>query len=108
MPPTFCKQIGPWLKSRGLSTAPLTGQDTRAVQAFVHLLELYTVSDAAGQAAAKKALRYTVDAMQPSCYQLAKACIPMVLDWADEERLWKELDAVLYPTSRPIAEADGQ
>lgn len=87
-----CRRINSWLKGRGISTAILTGQDRRALEAFVHLLELYTVSDALGRAVTKNALRFAVAAMQPKCFHLAKACIPMVLDWSDEDPLWTELD----------------
>mgnify|MGYP001606873166 CR=1 FL=1 len=31
-----CTRINAWLKSRGLSPAALTGQDRRALEAFVH------------------------------------------------------------------------
>lgn len=85
-----------WLKqpagTRGkLSLAPLTGQDTRALHAFVHLLELYACSDDDGHEAAIVAMRAVLGAMQPSTRHLAKASIPFVLDWGDEDRLWVDL-----------------
>lgn len=87
----LCKQTAAWLKGRGLSTAPLTGQDVRALLAFVHLVDLYGCSDGPGKRGATLALRATLSAMQRSCWPLAKACIPMVLDWSDEERVWESV-----------------
>jgi hypothetical protein len=68
--------------------APLTGQDARALHAFVHLLELYAVSDPEGRRVALVALGATVHAMQPQTRELAKRAIPHVLDWGDEDPLW--------------------
>lgn len=85
-----------WLRqpagTRGkLSLAALTGQDTRALLAFLHLLELYACSDSDGQAAAEVGMAAVVKAMQPSTRHMAKASIPHVLDWGDEDRLWHSL-----------------
>ncbi|HEX7273116.1 MAG TPA: hypothetical protein VF420_13295 [Casimicrobiaceae bacterium] len=87
----ICQRTGEWLRGRKLSTAALTGQDARALHAFVHLLELYVVSDATGRNAAVLAMRSTLQAMQQSTRHLAKATIPQSLDWQDEERLWEQI-----------------
>jgi hypothetical protein len=68
--------------------APLTGQDSRALASFLHLIALYGNSDGEGRSAAIFAMAHTLRAMQPSSRPLAKAAIPHVLDWDDEERLW--------------------
>jgi len=81
------------------SLGALTGQDTRALQAFAHLVELYAVSDTTGRHYAIQAMRATVQASQPSVWSLFKKCIPHVLDWSDEERLWLELEVPCDPSS---------
>ena len=91
----FCQQITRWLKHCGHSTAPLTGQDWRAIQAFVHLVELYSVSDGPGRTSALEAMAWTVSAMQPSTRRLAKRTIPMVTDCSDEERIWGFVERLL-------------
>lgn len=90
-----CCQTGPaWIVERlkdKSALAPLTGQDSRALRAFIHLVELYAVSDGEGRRAALLAMRSTVLAMQPSTRHLAKAVIPHMLDWGDEDRIWRAL-----------------
>lgn len=90
-----CCQTGPtWIRARlkdKAALAPLTDQDWRALQAFIHLVALYGNSDAVGQNYALLAMSHTVAAMQPSTRHLAKAVIPHVLDWGDEARIWNQL-----------------
>lgn len=86
-PGPYCRQIGRWLKGRELSTAALTGTDVRALEAFVHLVSLWPFD----RFNAEMGMRFALLAMQQKCWPLAKACIPMVLDWSDEDRLWDEL-----------------
>lgn len=90
----YC-QTGPrWIVERlhdKSALAPLTGQDWRALKAFIHCVELYGSADGDGQTSALAAMLHTVHAMQPSTRHLAKAVIPHVLDWGDEERLWSKL-----------------
>jgi hypothetical protein len=91
----YC-QTGPkWVMARlkdKSALAPLTGQDWRALTAFFHLVALYGNSDEDGRASALLAMFHTVQAMQPSTRHLAKAGIPHVLDWSDEDRIWSELE----------------
>jgi hypothetical protein len=91
----YC-QTGPkWLQARlkdKSALSPLTGQDWRALTAFFHLVALYGVSDSDGRASAVLAMFHTVQAMQPSTRHLAKAGIPHVLDWGDEDRIWSKLE----------------
>lgn len=90
----ICEQIRKWLDHHAPgATAALTGQDSRALQAFAHLLELYAVADDAGRRAAVPAMAHTVLAMQRKCWPAAKRLIPMVLDWGDEEPLWSAITA---------------
>jgi len=74
--------------------APLTGQDARALSAFLHLVRLWGSSDEDGCRNALLAMAYTVKAMQPSTRHLAKAGIPHVLDWGHEEEIWRQLAAL--------------
>lgn len=103
-----CQAARPWLRGRLTKVtgdryplAPLTGQDARALSAFVHLLELYACSDDVGRRSALLALHHAVMAMQGSTRHIAKAAIPYVLDWSDEDRLWPEILC-----ARAIAEGD--
>lgn len=91
----FCQTVRGWLVNRlhdKSACAPLTGQDTRALQAFVHLVELYGNSDTTGRRAALSAMGAVLQAMQPSTRHLAKAAIPHVLDWSHEDRLWAQVE----------------
>lgn len=86
-----CQTARAWLKQHKHSMAGLTGQDSRALSAFVHLLELYSVSDENGCRHALVAMRHAVLAMQPTTQHLAKRAIPHALDWGDEDPLWKQI-----------------
>jgi hypothetical protein len=80
--------------------AALTGQDARALQAFIHLVALYGNSDGNGRARALEAMHHAVHAMQPSTRHFAKAVIPAVLDWGDEDRIWQQLDTIAVEAIR--------
>lgn len=86
-----CQTARAWLRQHKHSLGGLTGQDSRALSAFIHLLELYTVSDEDGCRHALIAMRHAVSAMQPTTQHLAKHAIPLALDWGDEEPLWKKI-----------------
>lgn len=108
--PPPCRSIHRWLKHHlGKNCfAPLTGQDFAALSVFVHAVDLYSRSDGEGRACALDAMRASVQAMQPSVRPLAKRSIPMVLDWADEDRLWNEItrrDVAFYGTKEQATEA---
>jgi hypothetical protein len=90
----YCQTAPRWIAQRlkdKHALAPLTGQDGRALSAFVHLVALYGQSDGEGRAHAIAAMAHTVRAMQPSTRHLAKAAIPHMLDWDDEPALWQEI-----------------
>jgi hypothetical protein len=82
--------------------APLTGQDARALHAFVHLVELYSIADDAGQRHAVRAMVATLDAMQPKIKLLCKAAIPHVMDWADEDRIWRQIETERRTTCEEV------
>ena len=71
--------------------APLTGQDSVALQAFVHAVQLWGRSDTEGRRHAETAMRALALAMQPSTRDLAKRAIPCVLDWSHEAEIWGRL-----------------
>lgn len=77
--------------------APLTGQDARALHAFLHAVQLWGNSDPEGQRHAETAMRALVLAMQPHCRLIAKRAIPRVLDWGHEARIWGRL----FPEGSP-------
>ncbi len=76
------------------SLGALTGQDARAMDAFVACLELYALSDDDGQRAALVAARQLLGAMQPKVHWIAQELIPFVLNWEDRERLWPKIRGV--------------
>lgn len=94
----ICQRTPGWLTHHcgKHALAPLTGQDSRALQAFVHLLDLYALADEKGRCRAVIALHSTLQAMQPSVRPLAKRTIPQSLDWGDEEPLWQRIKEVSY------------
>lgn len=71
--------------------APLTGQDKRALDAFAHALELFSVADSPGQCFAVDAMRACLYAMQPHTRIACKRAIPALLNWDDELPLWLRL-----------------
>jgi hypothetical protein len=92
----LCQTAQKWICGRlgRHALAPLTGQDSRALVAFVHLVALYGNSDGDGRRCALVAMASTVRAMQPSTQHLAKAVIPHVLDWSDEDPIWQRITEV--------------
>lgn len=75
--------------------APLTGQDTVALHAFLHAVQLWGRSDLEGRRHAETAMRALALAMQDSTRFLAKRAIPCVLDWSHEGQIWERL----FPSS---------
>jgi hypothetical protein len=91
----ICKTGPTWIKNRlkdKHALAPLTGQDARALQVFLHLVDLYGSSDEHGRTCALLAMFWTLRAMQPSTQHLAKAGIPHVLDWSHEDQIWDAIE----------------
>jgi len=75
--------------------APLTGQDARALAAFVHLVELYSCADRAGAEHAVRAMYHAAQAMQPTTRPLAQEVIAFVLNWDDRVTLWQRIGAAV-------------
>lgn len=106
-------QTGPkWISDRILreqdvkyALAPLTGQDARALSAFLHLVRLYGSADEEGRRSAVLAMAHTVRAMQPSTRHLAKAGIPHCLDWSHEPEIWSQLERVWLEATFALGEA---
>jgi hypothetical protein len=82
--------IFPWLKNNlgPRCLAPLSGQDWKALQAAVHLADLWGNSD--DRRAAAMAFRLAVEQMQPSTRQLAYHAIAHPLDWSHRAELWAQ------------------
>jgi hypothetical protein len=68
--------------------APLTGQDYQAYRTFLHALELYSYCDGEGRRHALMCMQHAVMAMQSHTQWIARASIPHLLDWGDQETLW--------------------
>jgi hypothetical protein len=83
--------------------APLTGQDARALHAFLHAVQLWGNSDGWGRRHAETAMRALVLAMQSTTRHLAKRAIPRVLDWGHEAEIWGRL----FPDGEPKEEDCG-
>lgn len=69
----------------------MTGQDSRALSAFAHLIDLYACSDEQGRACAIVAMRACLAAVQEKVWPLFQKAIPHGLDWSDEITLWAKL-----------------
>ena len=82
-----CKCLLKWLKLNGLSIGALTGTDSRALAAAVHILELYYVSSS-DEAATLEAFRIVVMKMQPSTRQLAYHAIAHLAEWHNRAEIW--------------------
>jgi hypothetical protein len=93
--PIWLKEVAKNLWSRiGLKEscthplAPLTGQDYQAYKTFLHALQLYSYCDGEGSKHAMMCMQHAVMAMQPHTRWIARASIPHVLDWGDQQKLW--------------------
>lgn len=71
--------------------APLTGQDYQAYRTFLHALELYGYCDTEGRKHALACMKHAVSAMQPHTRWIARATIPHLLDWSDQQTLWPKI-----------------
>lgn len=81
----------PWLKANlgPRCLAPLCGTDSRALQAAVQIIELYSYH---GDPEVLKAFECVVrSSMQPHTMELAYHCIAHVMNWEDRSRLWHKV-----------------
>lgn len=93
--PTWLREVAKNLWSRiGLKEscktpfAALTGQDSRAYSTFIHALHLWGYCDDEGRRHAMMCMHHAVQAMQPHTRWVARASIPHLLDWDDQQKLW--------------------
>lgn len=84
----YCKSVRTWLVanlSKGCLAA-LTGTDSRALDAAVHIVELMAYAGVIDSLA--QAFGAVVMEMQPETRYLAYHSVAHVLDWSDRERVW--------------------
>jgi hypothetical protein len=83
-----CAEIYRWLQCNlgKRCLAPLTGTDTKALDAAVQTAQLWTYCD--NRAAVAKAFGLIVSEMQPSTRHLAYHAIAKVSDWSFRAELW--------------------
>lgn len=93
--PPSCKEARRWLQGRlGKGClAPLTGQDSPALSAFIHLVDCWLRADEAGRRACIEAMAATLRAMQPSVRQLAYELIPALGDWCHIDQIRFAIEA---------------
>lgn len=91
--PAECDRALKWLRDShwGPSMVTLTGQDARALRAFIHAVELYGASDVVGRQAALDAMTALVRAAQPKVRPLFREVIAAVLDRNDREPIWRQV-----------------
>jgi hypothetical protein len=86
-PKPCCQTLRTFLKGNlgPRCLAPLTGTDARALDAAVHILELYSYHRVQDVLAAFKAIVLT---MQPHTRHFAYHAIAMVMDWEFRSPIW--------------------
>lgn len=100
-PKPACQTVGPWLLAnlgKG-SLGVLTGTDSRALSAAIHIVELYAVT---GDGAMLEAFRIVVNKMQPSARHLAYHATAHLMEWDSRARVWAR--AGLAPIAVPRCE----
>lgn len=78
-----------WLKANGHKLGFLTGTDSKALAAFVPMVELYAYC---GHLSVLRAAGVAMSEAQLPAQQLARELIAFVLDWGDRERLWPHVE----------------
>lgn len=71
----------------------MSEQDRQALNAFAELCRLYKVADTAGRGAALVAMAAAASAMQGDTRPVCRWAIAHVLDWADVDPLWKQVES---------------
>lgn len=96
-PKPCCQDLRRWLKANlgQKCLAPLTGTDAKALDAAVHIIELWCYSESPELL---QAFAIVVRAMQRSTQELAYHAIAKCSEWHYRERLWRE--AGLEPLER--------
>lgn len=95
-----CQALRPWLKENlgPNCLGVLTGTDSRALDAAVHIVELIAFADR--PAPLMQAFGAVVTAMQPTARHLAFHAIAHVLDWSDRSRIWDSAGLPWFPVTR--------
>lgn len=99
-PKPECQDVGRWLVAnlgRGV-LAPLTGTDSRALAAAVHVVELYSY-DRRPEVA--EAFGLVVRRMQPSTRWLAFHAVAKVMEWETRFELWALAGLEPLPAGTP-------
>lgn len=98
-PKPACQTVGPWLLAnlgKG-SLGVLTGTDSRALAAALHIVELYAVT---GDEAVLEAFRVVVLQMQPSARHLAYHATAHLMEWESRARVWQRAGLAPIPVPR--------
>ncbi len=82
-----CTTIAKWLRENlgPRCLAPLTGTDSRALDAAVQIIELWAYDR---DHHLEVAFGLVVARMQPKCRELAYHAIAHVVEWSDRARIW--------------------
>lgn len=98
-PPPECVDLLRWLEANlGDVLGALTGTDARALDAAVHVVELYSY-DRRPEVA--EAFGLIVGRMQPSTRYLAFHAIAKVMEWETREELWALAGLPPFPAGIP-------
>ncbi|HEX4085287.1 MAG TPA: hypothetical protein VHY22_10280 [Chthoniobacteraceae bacterium] len=84
-----CVELRAWLRANlgKRCLAPLTGTDAKALDAAVHIVELWAYDESA---AVIQAFGLVVDRMQPHTQVLAYHAIAKVTEWHYRDVLWEK------------------
>lgn len=101
-PKPVCQTVRGWLIANlgKHCLGALTGTDAKALDAAVHLIELYSISR---HEFSLHGFRYAVLTMQPSTRELAYHAIALVMDWSDRRVVWEEALLAPIPNLRRCA-----
>ncbi len=102
-----CQSVLPWLAANlgKRCLAPLTSTDARALDAAVHIAELYGCTR---EPEVAKAFGLVVGRMQGSTKELAFHAIAHPLDWPDRPRLWAAAGLLPIPVRKCAYEPGGE
>lgn len=89
--PPHCQDALRWLKDRGWSLAPLTGQDYSALTALAHCWQLWTRGDEAGRECALDAAAALLDGCQEVCWPMARELVAQAGDWSHRDVVWAKV-----------------
>lgn len=101
-----CRELRKWLKANlgPKCLAPLTSTDSKALDAAVHIVELYAFSNPEHEAPLIQAFGIVVSCMQPSTMELAYHSIAHVLEWRSRSDIWAKAGLPKIPVRRCLHE----